>query len=208
MNICWKSYNFKPVIHLPKDVKVLDLSSVYVDKLDSGKPDSNGLDDDYEFSIGRYNEIRSGMYTQDMYQGLRNVHMGIDIGAPAGTSIYCFYDGIIFDFCYHPRDGDYGYTIITKHALGDSNIYALHGHLSQESLQNKEKGKSIKAGEQIASVGDTSENGGWNPHLHFQLSLSEPKNCDMPGVVSQADREWALNEFPDPKFVLNIESYF
>ena len=37
---------------------------------------------------------------------------------------------------------------------------------------------------------------------HFQLSLVEPKNCDLPGVVSEIDHEIALMVFPDPRLVL------
>ena len=46
------------------------------------------------------------------------------------------------------------------------------------------------------------ENGGWNPHLHFQLSRVAPKNYDLPGVVSLADRELATRVFPDPRYIL------
>jgi hypothetical protein len=51
-------------------------------------------------------------------------------------------------------------------------------------------------------MGDKDENGGWDPHLHFQLSLIEPETHDMPGVVSPEDREQALRDYPDPRLVL------
>ena len=51
-------------------------------------------------------------------------------------------------------------------------------------------------------MGKKEENGGWPPHVHFQLSLVEPKNCDLPGVVSQKDHDIALKLFPDPRLVL------
>ena len=46
------------------------------------------------------------------------------------------------------------------------------------------------------------KNGGWPPHVHFQLSLIEPKTCDLPGVVSEENHEVALKVFPDPRHVL------
>ena len=49
---------------------------------------------------------------------------------------------------------------------------------------------------------DKSVTGGWEPHLHFQLSWEEPTGNDMPGVVSRDDREWALEKYPDPRIVL------
>ena len=46
-------------------------------------------------------------------------------------------------------------------------------------------------------------NGGWDPHLHFQLSLIEPITHDMPGVVNPKDREEALlKNYPDPRLVM------
>ncbi|GIT41297.1 MAG: hypothetical protein Ct9H300mP10_03070 [Methanobacteriota archaeon] len=51
-------------------------------------------------------------------------------------------------------------------------------------------------------MGDKHENGGWEPHLHFQLSLVEPETHDLPGVVAPEDREQALLDYPDPRLVL------
>ncbi|MEL0101236.1 MAG: peptidase M23, partial [Euryarchaeota archaeon] len=63
-------------------------------------------------------------------------------------------------------------------------------------------GDIVDEGQIIAKVGSKDENGGWEPHLHFQLSWSEPKNNDMPGVVSIEDRDSALRIYPDPRIVL------
>ena len=60
----------------------------------------------------------------------------------------------------------------------------------------------VKKGDQIASIGTKEENGGWNPHLHFQLSYIEPHTHDLPGVVSKEKFEWARRVFPDPRMVL------
>uniref|UniRef100_A0A0C3SWS6 Peptidase M23 domain-containing protein n=1 Tax=Guillardia theta (strain CCMP2712) TaxID=905079 RepID=A0A0C3SWS6_GUITC len=46
-------------------------------------------------------------------------------------------------------------------------------------------------------------NGGWPPHLHFQLSLQQPTTHDMPGVVAKKDHDEALRLFPDPQLVEN-----
>ena len=54
----------------------------------------------------------------------------------------------------------------------------------------------------LTQVGSKTENGGWNPHLHFQLSRVAPKNYDLPGVVSLVDRELATKVFPDPRYIL------
>jgi murein DD-endopeptidase MepM/ murein hydrolase activator NlpD len=98
--------------------------------------------------------------------------------------------------------GSYGPTIIIQHELDGLPIWALYGHLSMESLQMVEVGGPIEEGQIIATVGDKSVNGGWAPHLHFQLSWDEPVENDMPGVVAQEDRDWALEKYPDPRIVL------
>ena len=65
-----------------------------------------------------------------------------------------------------------------------------------------EVGESVVEGQVIATVGDKSVNGGWEPHLHFQLSWKKPEVNDMPGVVAREDREWALEQYPDPRIIL------
>ena len=69
-------------------------------------------------------------------------------------------------------------------------------------IEDKEVGQKISGGEVICWIGDRHENGGWDPHLHFQLSWSDPGTHDMPGVVNPADREEALAKYPDPRMVM------
>ena len=63
-------------------------------------------------------------------------------------------------------------------------------------------GMIVEEGQVIATVGDKSVNGGWEPHLHFQLSWEKPEGNDMPGVVARSDREQALEKYPDQRMVL------
>ena len=128
--------------------------------------------------------------------------MGIDIGGPAGTPCMAFMDGEISHFGYNPAAGDYGNVVITKHEIGGALVWALYGHLDAASIEGKRIGQKIEAGEVIAWFGDFDENGGWEPHLHFQLSLVEPETHDLPGVVASEDREKALRDYPDPRLVL------
>jgi murein DD-endopeptidase MepM/ murein hydrolase activator NlpD len=154
------------------------------------------------------------MYTADLFGGVRDIHMGIDIGAPVGTPIHAFADGVVHSFGINSEAGSYGPTIITEHYIGlptevgserfhsKQKVWALHGHLSSESIENIEIGTYFKAGDIIAKVGCEEVNGGWPPHIHFQLSLVEPETYDMPGVVEKSDRESAVQRFPDPRLVL------
>ena len=184
--------SFENIIDLPDNVYVHDFES-----------NNKFQDTSDSFSIGRYNEKRPNMYEGDLFEKTnRFIHMGIDIGAPVGTPVKSFYDGEIFLFKYNDQKLDYGYTIITKHQIKGQNIYSLYGHLSNSSLKNKKIGQKIYSGEVIAYLGSKEENGGWPPHVHFQLSLIEPKICDLPGVVSEENHNIALKIFPDPRKVL------
>jgi len=190
--IRYETFAFKPVVDLPHDVEILDLTSSY--------------DPDYRpasgFSIGRYDEVRAeSMYAEPQFRG-RNIHIGVDIGAPARTPVHAFYAGDIFLFANNKARGDYGPTLITRHHLGDDVLFALWGHLSTDSITDIQIGDRFQAGDEIARIGDRHENGGWSPHLHLQLSIEAPHAADMPGVVSLENRDEALRRYPDPRLVL------
>ena len=183
---------FESIIDLPKEVHVHDF-----------KTRNNFQNIKNLFSIGKYNEKRPYMYKGRLFEETKRfIHMGIDIGAPAGTVLKSFYDGEIFLFKYNNLKLDYGYTIITKHKFKNQSMYALYGHLSKSSIQGKRVGQKIHSGEVLAYLGKEEENGGWPPHVHFQLSLIKPKECDLPGVVSEKNHDLALKIFPDPRIVL------
>jgi peptidoglycan LD-endopeptidase LytH len=86
-----------PVIYLPLGTPVLDMTNV-----------SDRHPIPTEYAIGRYNEKRTGVYTKEIFGGVRNIHMGIDIFAPVGTLFYAFADGQIYGAVFHGAEGDYG----------------------------------------------------------------------------------------------------
>ena len=188
--IDWTSHDFHPVVHLPDEYEVRDFT------------DGDYSPSVFDYDIGRYDELRPGMYSTELFSDGRFLHVGIDIGAPVGTPCMAFDDGEIAHFGYNPDDGDYGNVIVTKHMVGITPVWALYGHLCSESIKGKEVGQKISKGEVICWMGDKHENGGWEPHLHFQLSLVEPGTHDMPGVVSPENRLEALAKYPDPRLVL------
>lgn len=65
-------------------------------------------------------------------------------------------------------------------------------------------GDFVEKGQVLGKMGDIDENGGWiKPHLHFQLSTKPPTQPhDMPGASSVQDRIEALQQYPDPRYVL------
>ena len=188
--IDWRTEDYHPVVHLPDEYEVRDFTN------------GDYSPSEYEFDIGRYDELRPGMYSTDLFSDGRFLHVGIDIGAPVGTPCMAFDDGEISNFGYNPDDGDYGHVVITKHIIDGRSVWALYGHLNSKSIENKEIGQKISKGEVICWMGDKHENGGWESHLHFQLSLKEPESHDLPGVVSPDNRNQALQDYPDPRLVL------
>jgi len=186
---------FHPIVQLPDVYWVLDLQ----------KPQTN-WNQHFSFTIGRYDEDRKGMYTQELFGGERTIHVGLDIGGPAQTPVFAFEDGIIHSFADNDVDGSYGPTIITEHLLSiegkEQTIWVLHGHLSRESLDNLVAGETIRKGDQIGKMGEEFENGGWPPHVHIQLTLVEPTEPDLEGVVTLEHREAALKRYPDPRNIL------
>ena len=189
-SIAWPSHVFHAVLALPADYDVLDLT---------GGPATPRTS---RYSVGRYDEDRAGMYTTPLFAGSRTVHLGIDLGAPAGTPVMAFADGVIFAAGLNAAAGDYGYVLVTEHVLDGVPLWALYGHLDARSIAETRPDQAIRAGEVLGWLGAEHENGGWPPHLHFQLSLVRPETHDLPGVVAPADRADALARYPDPRLVL------
>ena len=145
----------------------------------------------------------------DRYAGAgpREIHLGIDLWAKAGTLVFAPLDGIVHSFQDNAHFGDYGPTIILEHTSNVAFLprYSLYGHLTRDSLRGLYAGKPIKAGEKIAEIGPYPENGDWPPHLHFQLMTDLlGLRGDFPGVCSLADREKFLAICPDPNQLLAI----
>ena len=156
------------------------------------------------WAIGGYNVKREGMYLAPQYENTRNVHMGIDIWAPAGEPVYSPLDGVVAYTAFHEQDGNYGATIVLRHYLdfAEKNLFALYGHLSQASLEHMRPGKAVSAGRPVGWLGEPHENGNWHPHLHYQLSWTDPGEADMPGVVASKTREREITIYPDPERVI------
>jgi len=130
---------------------------------------------DSQLGLGRYNEPRL-IYTAPEFadnshplSARRTVHLGLDLFAEVDTAIYAPLDGTVHAVSKNPLPLDYGHILILEHQTSNAEaFYTMYGHLRKDVLKLK-KGQSIKAGDRIAHIGDWSENGGWAPHLHFQL---------------------------------------
>jgi 4-aminobutyrate aminotransferase-like enzyme/Ser/Thr protein kinase RdoA (MazF antagonist) len=162
--------------------------------------------------IGRYNEARL-VYTAGQFEvpfdelpESRTVHLGLDLYMPVHTRVYAPLDGRVHSFNHNSDPLDYGPTIIIEHRTDDGDrFYTLYGHLSPESLNGLKVDMPVSKGQPIAHIGDTASNGGWPPHLHFQIItdlLGESGN--FPGAARQGMRDIWLNISPDPNIILKI----
>lgn len=185
-----------PVMKMPNEYEVFHLTEGFdresvTDFINSGS-----------WAVGGYLEKRMIMYLAPQYKNRRNIHMGVDIWAPAGEPVYAAMNGTITYTANHNQEGNYGGTIVLKHTIEGQDLFALYGHLSLKSLEKFKPGKEMQAGDLVGWVGNESENGNWPPHLHYQLSIEDPGKADMPGVVSQEDLKEARKTYPDPRILL------
>jgi 4-aminobutyrate aminotransferase-like enzyme/Ser/Thr protein kinase RdoA (MazF antagonist) len=160
-------------------------------------------------AIGRYREPRL-LYTSPAFGALddrsrRTVHLGVDVFAPPGTAVHAWLDGVIHLAHDNAAPLDYGPVVVLRHqsAAGDA-FYTLYGHLSRRSLEDLPVGREIRRGEPFAAVGTADVNGGWTPHLHFQVIVDLlGLGADFPGVCRASELPvWeALSPDPGPSVV-------
>ncbi|WP_250434118.1 peptidoglycan DD-metalloendopeptidase family protein [Hanstruepera flava] len=163
-----------------------------------------------QVAYGGYLEKRSiykrSSYFNESHKDLeRNIHLGIDLWLAAGSCIYTPLDGTIHSYANNVNHGDYGPTIILKHAIKNVVFYSLYGHLSLESISSLRIGQAFKAGDYLATLGSAEVNGDYAPHLHFQLIRDiENYNGDYPGVSNKKDLQFYVNNCPDPNLLLKL----
>ncbi|WP_089139373.1 peptidoglycan DD-metalloendopeptidase family protein [Vibrio rumoiensis] len=158
--------------------------------------------------IGRYAEQRMIYQDTDNFSqsSNRTLHIGIDLGIPAGNTVFAPIQGEVVALANRQQQGDYGPVIILRHQLEGYTFHTLYGHLATSSLQNLYIGKIIQTGEAFAQIGTFAENGGWASHLHFQIIRDlGPHLDDYPGVVDPKYKTFYLQNCPSPNLILQRE---
>ena len=148
---------------------------------------------------------RSSYFKQENIESERNIHLGIDLWCVTNTKVLAVLDGELHSFQNNTNYGDYGPTIIIKHWVNNIEFYSLYGHLSLASLKNLKVGDSVFEGQTIGFLGDSSVNGNYAPHLHFQLIKDLQNNHgDYPGVSNKKMLDFYKENCPDPNFLLKL----
>jgi 4-aminobutyrate aminotransferase-like enzyme/Ser/Thr protein kinase RdoA (MazF antagonist) len=162
--------------------------------------------------VGRYDEPRplyaaarfgaSGNPTDER----RTVHLGLDLFVEPEVAVRAPLDGVVCVAANNDAPLDYGPLVILQHETGDGEgFFTLYGHLTKETLVGLKVGQRIGRGEEFARVGTTEENGGWTPHVHFQIILDLLElDADFPGVAYASQRAVWTSLSPDPNLLLGI----
>ncbi|MDE4276107.1 aminotransferase class III-fold pyridoxal phosphate-dependent enzyme [Phaeobacter gallaeciensis] len=162
--------------------------------------------------LGYYNEPRL-IYTAPAFRkgrwkasNRRTVHLGVDGFAPAGAPLYAPLAGEVFIVENRAHHLDYGGTIILRHETpaGDT-FYTLYGHLDPECCDRLKPGDTVARGEAFCRLGDPTQNGGWAPHVHFQLAMTtDGIEADWPGVGDPDEMYLWHAICPNPAALMNL----
>lgn len=161
------------------------------------------------FAIGGYMEERLIYKRSSHFDNAngesRTIHLGTDIWGPEQMAIYAPCNGYIHSFNDNANFGDYGPTIILAHKFANKQFFTLYGHLSRKSIRGIAPGDLIKAGQKLATLGNSNENGNWPPHLHFQIITDmQGREGDFPGVAAPSQLTMYRELCPDPNLLIRL----
>ncbi|WP_299076954.1 aminotransferase class III-fold pyridoxal phosphate-dependent enzyme [uncultured Ruegeria sp.] len=162
--------------------------------------------------LGYYNEPRL-IYTESGFRkgpwkasDRRTVHLAVDVFAPAGTVLHAPMSARVEALENRDSQLDYGGVVILHHETPEGDpFYTLYGHLDPEVCDRLKPGDPVAQGAAFARLGDASQNGGWAPHVHFQLALTtDGMEADWPGVGDPDEMELWHAVCPNPAALLNL----
>ncbi|QFT73875.1 aminotransferase class III-fold pyridoxal phosphate-dependent enzyme [Ruegeria sp. THAF33] len=162
--------------------------------------------------LGYYNEPRL-IYAEPGFRkgpwkasDRRTVHLAVDVFAPAGTVLHAPMSGRVEVVENRDQHLDYGGVIILHHETPEGDpFYTLYGHLDPECCDRLKPGDPVAQGAAFARLGDADQNGGWAPHVHFQLALTtDGMEADWPGVGDPDELELWHAVCPNPAALLNL----
>lgn len=139
---------------------------IYTPRAYFSKPFVNPLD--HISIVGAYGNIRKSGTVELQ-------HLGADLDADEGTSVYAINDGVVN---LAENFTNYGKTIVVDHGVG---IFSFYLHLSKFDVK---AGDKVKRGQVIAKSGNT----GYSiaPHLHFSVRIRNA-SVDPLGFIETAN---------------------
>lgn len=165
-----------------------------------------------EIWLGYYREPRL-IYTAPAFRkghwkasSRRTVHMAVDVFAPAGREVFAPLAGTVAFSENRTGSLDYGGMLILRHETPDGDAFhTLYGHLDPDSIAHLQDGQPVEKGTIIGALGADDCNGGWAPHLHFQVALTlAGMGSDWPGVADPDELDLWGAICPNPAALLNL----
>ncbi|PWL18960.1 hypothetical protein DKP76_05710 [Falsochrobactrum shanghaiense] len=164
-----------------------------------------------ELGVGPWGEKRT-VYTDKAFEsrfmeGVRRIHhLGVDLFMPAGTPLYTPLDATVRSVEIEPDPLGYGGLIALEHRPQDCPAFiTLWGHMAHEALSRLKPGQELAAGDLVGYMGDIHENGGWTPHLHFQISTDTALSAtEILGVGEAHYLDVWADIFPDASMLAGI----
>ncbi len=141
------------------------------------------------WSHGGYGEDRSTLWHDTYLDMLRAWnHLGIDINVSAGTKLISPITGKVLisdhdsDHPTAPQNHGWWNRLIVQ--PWDSEYALIMAHLSDDT--RRRVGNLIQQWEQLGTIGDPTQNGGWFEHFHIQAIAMEYLNSLI--------KEWRIPE--------------
>lgn len=121
--------------------------------------------------VGSGGVVTSLYRSENYYNWIGSVHLGIDVGAYRGAPIYAAANGRVLlsdNFCYEGNyscNGGFGNLIVVSHRDVNGVAYVtLYAHLNSTNVN---VGDYVYGGNQIGTMGNTGHS--YGAHLHFEL---------------------------------------
>lgn len=165
----------------------------YMDSVDEVTTTSSGSTGPVSAEGWAYPTTQDAIVTSTYKDASRgDNHRGIDLAQPGsalGKPIFAAYDGKVV--ASGPASG-FGNWIVIEHTIEGTSMSTVYGHMKAEDLMVR-VGDSVKAGQQIARIGNEGQSSG--PHLHFELWNGNRLQCggdcslDPLPIISKAKSE-------------------
>lgn len=119
-------------------------------------------------------------YRLSPFTGQREMHEGLDIGAPHGSPIVATADGVV---SFAGPLGAFGNAVFLNHGHGFTTFYA---HASRIRVK---EGQEVKRGQVVANVGSTGRSTG--PHVHYEVQVSGATVNPMKYIIDASGLKYA-----------------
>ena len=168
-----------------------------------------------ELGIGPFAEERTvyagEMFSSRFIDGARRTrHLGFDLFMAAGTKVFSPLAATVVSVEIEKDPLGYGCLIALRHEPeGCPPFISLWGHLAHEAMQRLKAGDRLEAGALVGHMGASTENGGWAPHLHLQLSTDTHLSAtEILGVGEPRYLDVWAELFPDARTFAGIAREF